>query len=115
MFLPAIAIGQDPELQQADRDSDENIIDIRMRIREINFVDSLRSRLITHMVENVGLYENIDEWATNADIPRGNSYTSLRTELHQWPIPRKLLGNSKYWRRPAPYNDKSTSLLENPF
>ena len=31
--------------------------------------------MVTHMVKYFGLYENIDEWAANADLSRGNSYT----------------------------------------
>ena len=63
-----------------------------MKIRELNVADSLISKMITHVVENFGLYENIDEWAANAELPRGHSYTSIDDRVASMANPTEMVG-----------------------
>ena len=49
-FSRAIVIGQDFDMQRAERDRDGNVTGLRMRIREITAAesDTLRSKMIEH-------------------------------------------------------------------
>ena len=91
-FFRAIAIGKNQELQYADRNSDQLILDIRMRLREINMADALRSNMIMHIVDNIDLYKDIASWAASADLPLGKSYTSIEERVASSAKPTEMVG-----------------------
>ena len=91
-FFRAIAIGKNQELQYADRNSDQLILDIRVRLREINTADALRSTMIMHIVDNFDLYKDIASWAASADLPLGKSYTSIEERVASSAKPTEMVG-----------------------
>ena len=67
-FFRAIVIGQNLDMQRAERDSDGNVTtDLRMRMTA---ADILRSKMIEHMLEKVDLYGHLSETEVNADLPQ---------------------------------------------
>lgn len=80
-------------MQHAERDNDGNLKDLRMRMREMTSADALQSNTIVHMLDNVGLYENIDERKVNADLPQRLCYASIEDRIASMANPSEIIGD----------------------
>lgn len=92
-FFRAVVICQDLDMQYAERDNDGNLNDLRMRIREMTSADALRSNMIAHILDNCGLYENIDERMVNADLLQRLCYASIEDRIASMANPSEMIGD----------------------
>ena len=92
-FFRAVVINQKSEFQDAIRDDNGYIANtFRLKMKEMRDADALRSRVISQMLENFSLYEEIDSSAVNADLPQSKCYASIEDRIAEMANPSEMIG-----------------------
>lgn len=92
-FFRSIVIVEDKSLQNIERCPNGLATNLKIRIKELNASDKLRSQMIDHMLENFEMYKDFSSDVVNADLPiHKSSFDSIEDRITEMSNPTEMVG-----------------------
>ena len=81
-----------PDLQLAERNEYGYIIDPLLNVLEKNEADGIRSRMVSYMITNFNMYQELDKARLNTDLPQRIHYESIADRIASMSDPMEHVG-----------------------